>query len=122
MREPRSVSRPQGHSALHIASRSLVLWPRALAVQSAIIDADMKTPDPVPHGPEGDWLRLNEVFEGARVLPADRRPAYLAAACHDNPALLHEVEQLIASYERADTFLEKPIKLFDENTGTDNLP
>jgi len=82
----------------------------------------MKTPDPVPHGPEGDWLRLNEVFEGARVLPADRRPAYLAAACHDNPALLHEVEQLIASYECADTFLEKPIKLFDENTGTDNLP
>src|SRR5262245_7259265 len=88
---------------------------------SPTVGADMKAPDPVPLGPDEDWLRLKEVFEGARVLPADRRPAYLAAACHDNPALLHEVEQLIASYERAHTFLEKPLTLLDENIGTDNL-
>ena len=61
-----------------------------------------------------DWLRLKEVFEGARALPAERRPAYLAAACHDNPALRLAVEQLLASHERATTFLERPAVLLDE--------
>ena len=56
------------------------------------------------HDPE-DWSRLKEVFEGARALPIESRPAYLGAACHDNPALRLEVEQLLASQERATTFL-----------------
>jgi serine/threonine protein kinase len=85
----------------------------------------MKALDPTPPGPDEDWLRLKEVFEGARALPAEGRPAYLAAACHDNPALRLEVEQLIASHERARTFLEKPVMLFDDKddqVGTNNLP
>ena len=69
-----------------------------------------------------DWLRLKEVFEGARALPAESRPAYLAAACHDNPALRLEVEQLLASHERATTFLERPVVLLDENIGTRIVP
>jgi non-specific serine/threonine protein kinase len=76
----------------------------------------------MPPGPDEDWLRLKEVFEGARTLPADSRPAYLAAACHDNPALRQEVEQLLASHERARTFLEKPVMLFDDKIGTKKLP
>jgi hypothetical protein len=36
----------------------------------------------MPLDPE-DWLRLKEVFEGGRALPADQRPAYLDGACHD---------------------------------------
>ena len=69
-----------------------------------------------------DWLRLKEVFEGARALPTESRPAYLAAACHDNPALRLEVEQLLASHERATTFLERPVVLLDESIGTSNCP
>ena len=74
----------------------------------------------MPLDPE-DWPRLKEVFEGARALPADSRPAYFAAACHDNPALRQEVEQLIASHERAMTFLETPVVLFDDKIGTKGL-
>jgi serine/threonine protein kinase/tetratricopeptide (TPR) repeat protein len=65
-----------------------------------------------------DWPRLKEVFDGARALPTESRPAYLAAACHDNPALRLAVEQLLASHERATTFLERPAVLVDENIGT----
>ena len=74
-----------------------------------------------PLGAE-DWLRLKEVFESARALPAESRPAYLAAACHDNPALRLEVEELLASHERATTFLERPVVLLDENIGTSIIP
>lgn len=88
---------------------------------STIVGADMKAPDPTPPAPDDDWLRLKEVFEGARALPTDSRPAYLAAACHDNPALRQEVEALVASHERARTFLETPVRLLDDTIGTLNL-
>src|SRR5436190_6972432 len=65
-----------------------------------------------------NWLRLKEVFEAARSLPTESRPAYLASACQDNPALRLEVEQLLASYERATTFLESSVVLLDDNIGT----
>ena len=65
----------------------------------------------------GNWLRLKDLFEKARALPTESRPAYLAAACHDNPALRLEVEELLASHERARTFLERPIVLLDESMG-----
>ena len=55
-----------------------------------------------------DWPRLKEVFAGARALPPDRRPAYLAEACGDDEALRQEVESLLASSERAGSFLERP--------------
>ena len=58
--------------------------------------------------PTDDWPRLKEVFAGARALPADRRPAYLAEACGDNDALREEVESLLASDQRAKSFLEAP--------------
>ena len=58
--------------------------------------------------PHDDWLRLKEVFAGAWALPAERRPAYLAEACGDDEALRQEVESLLASNERARSFLETP--------------
>jgi hypothetical protein len=51
-----------------------------------------------------DWPRLKEVFEGARALQADARPAYVTAACGSDEALRHEVETLLASHERAQSF------------------
>ena len=58
--------------------------------------------------PTDNWPRLKEVFAGARALPADRRPAYLAEACAGNDALRQEVESLLASDQRAKSFLEAP--------------
>ena len=55
-----------------------------------------------------DWLRAKEVFAGARALPASDRQAYLSAACAGNEALRQEVESLLASDERAKSFLESP--------------
>ena len=58
--------------------------------------------------PADDWARLKEVFAGARALSADSRPAYLAEACAGNEALRQEVESLLASDQRANSFLEAP--------------
>ena len=55
-----------------------------------------------------NWARVKEVFAAARALPADRRPAYLADACGDDDALRQEVESLLASDQRAKSFLEAP--------------
>ena len=58
--------------------------------------------------PTDDWARLKHVFAGARALSADSRPAYLAEACAGNEALRQEVESLLASDQRANSFLEAP--------------
>ncbi|HET9262980.1 MAG TPA: protein kinase [Vicinamibacterales bacterium] len=58
--------------------------------------------------PPYDRQRLKEVFAGARALPSERRLAYVAEACGSNEALRQEVESLLASDERAKSFLEMP--------------
>jgi serine/threonine protein kinase len=58
--------------------------------------------------PPYDRQHLKEVFAGARALPASDREAYLSAACAGNEALRQEVESLLASDERAKSFLESP--------------
>jgi eukaryotic-like serine/threonine-protein kinase len=69
--------------------------------------------DPMPLSPD-DWRRLEALFDDALALPASRRREYLADACPDNPALQQEVERLIASDERATTFLEAPVTWTEE--------
>ncbi len=72
--------------------------------------------------PPDDWPRLKDAFAGARALPKDERPAYLAAACDGNEALRHEVESLLSSDERAKSFLEAPaVVLGDDPRATRNL-
>ena len=51
-----------------------------------------------------DWLLAKDVFEGARALPADARQSYVAAACGANEVSRHEVELLLSSHERANSF------------------
>jgi eukaryotic-like serine/threonine-protein kinase len=67
----------------------------------------------MPLSPD-DWRRLEALFDDALALPASRRREYLADACPDNPALQQEVERLIASDERATTFLEAPVTWTEE--------
>ena len=55
-----------------------------------------------------DWSRVREAFEGALAFPADARPAYLSKTCGDDAALRQQVEALLASHERARSFLETP--------------
>jgi serine/threonine-protein kinase len=71
--------------------------------------------------PPEAWPRLKEVFAGARALALDARPAYLAAACDGDEALRQEVEMLLASHERAVSFLETPAVLFDDTALTKSL-
>ena len=66
--------------------------------------------------PSVDWPRLKDVFAAARALPRDRRQAYLAEACVGNEALRQEVESLLASDERAKSFLESPAVLPTDGT------
>jgi len=56
------------------------------------------------------------VFADARALPASDRPAYLSAACAGNDALRQEVESLLASDERATSFLESPAMVWGDDT------
>jgi serine/threonine protein kinase len=58
--------------------------------------------------PPYDRERLKEVFAGARALPPADRQAYLSSACAGSEPLRHEVESLLASDERAKSFLESP--------------
>ncbi len=66
--------------------------------------------------PPYDRERLKEVFAGARALPASDRQAYLSAACAGNEALRQEVESLLASDERAKSFLESPAVVRGDGT------
>ena len=52
---------------------------------------------------------MDDVFEGARALPADRRPAYLADRCGGDEALRQEVESLLAWDARAESLLDSPV-------------
>ena len=82
------------------------LAPLCKKVRRAITEAEQNPQRVIL--PADNWPRLKEVFAGARALPADRRPAYLAEACGGNDALREEVESLLASDQRAKSFLESP--------------
>ena len=66
--------------------------------------------------PPYDRQHLKEVFAGARALPASERQAYVSVACAGNEALRQEVESLLASDERAASFLESPAVVWGDGT------
>ena len=66
--------------------------------------------------PPYDRQRLKEVFAGARALPPADRQAYLSTACAGNEVLRQEVESLLASDERAKSFLESPAVVWGDGT------
>jgi serine/threonine protein kinase/Tol biopolymer transport system component len=59
---------------------------------------------------------MKDVFAGARGLPASERPAYLSGACAGNEVVRQEVESLLASEERAKSFLESPAVVRSDGT------
>jgi TolB-like protein len=55
-----------------------------------------------------DWSRVKALFHAALEIEPAARPAYLAAACGDEPAIRAQVEALLASHDRAGAMLETP--------------
>jgi len=54
------------------------------------------------------WERIEEIFNNALILDADKREEYLAEVCSDDVGLRTEVESLISSHEDDSTFLQGP--------------
>ena len=54
------------------------------------------------------WIKIREVFDAALARAPSERAAFLASACHADATLFDHVESLLAAYEGASDFLEKP--------------
>ena len=54
------------------------------------------------------WQQVNDLFQLAAERTPDERPTFLQTACQGDEGLRREVESLIASYERAENFIESP--------------
>ena len=54
------------------------------------------------------WQQVDELFQAALQRPRDSRMGFLFEACDGDDALREEVQQLLAAFEAADSFLEKP--------------
>lgn len=55
-----------------------------------------------------DWERAKIIFEEACLLAAGERSTFLARVCGDQPALLHQLESLLAEHDEDPDFLESP--------------
>jgi serine/threonine-protein kinase len=54
------------------------------------------------------WQRIKSVFDSVVLVQKSERSAYLRKVCSGDPELRREVEALLASYDQADSFMEKP--------------
>src|SRR4051812_39545032 len=55
-----------------------------------------------------DQIKVEELFEAARLQPARERAAYLAATCGANQELRQAVESLLIAHESAGNYLQSP--------------
>ena len=54
------------------------------------------------------WQQVNDLFQLAADRAPEERTTFLQTACQGDEGLRREVESLIASYERAENFIESP--------------
>jgi eukaryotic-like serine/threonine-protein kinase len=54
------------------------------------------------------WQQINDIFQSATECAPEERVSFLAAACHGDEGLHRQVTSLIASFERAENFIESP--------------
>ena len=57
----------------------------------------------------GNWEQVKEIFDAALQHKPEERPQFLAEVCTDNEAMRSEVESLLASFEQAESFMQKPL-------------
>lgn len=56
-----------------------------------------------------EWEQIKEIFDAALGQKADERKAFLDRVCAGNEAVRREVESLLSSFDRAESFMVKPI-------------
>jgi eukaryotic-like serine/threonine-protein kinase len=66
---------------------------------------------------EHESRSAKDLFNVARMLPSDERAAYLDEACGGDAELRREVDQLLADYEAAGSFLESPTLPLESTPG-----
>ena len=54
------------------------------------------------------WQQINDLFQSAAERAPEERASFLDEGCHGDEGLRREVESLLASYERAENFIESP--------------
>jgi len=54
------------------------------------------------------WQKVKEIFYAAQERDENERAAFIAESCDGDDDLRREVESLLASYEKSDTFIETP--------------
>ena len=54
------------------------------------------------------WKRIDELIDAALELPPESRSSFLDDACADDPALRQEIQKLLDSQQRAQSFMEAP--------------
>lgn len=54
------------------------------------------------------WQKIKGLFDAASEIAPAKRERFLANACGDDVNLCREVEKLLASFENAESFMEKP--------------
>jgi serine/threonine protein kinase/predicted Zn-dependent protease len=57
---------------------------------------------------DADWQRVREIFDSALLRQPEERQEFVKGACGEDKSLLAEVESLLLSHDRADSFLETP--------------
>jgi Tol biopolymer transport system component/serine/threonine protein kinase/tetratricopeptide (TPR) repeat protein len=62
------------------------------------------------------WKQVEEIFQAALDRAPEQRAAFIVEACAGNASLREHVEALIASHERAGSFIEAPIFAIDAAT------
>jgi eukaryotic-like serine/threonine-protein kinase len=65
-----------------------------------------------------EWVRVKNVFDGARALAIPDRRAFVASACAGDAVLEEHVEKLLAAHQLANSFLETPAVLSDDHSVT----
>ena len=55
------------------------------------------------------WVRIREIFDEARQVPAAERGSLLDRLCGPDPAQRAEIEGLLAAHDAAGDFIEKPV-------------
>ena len=59
------------------------------------------------------WRQITEIFHAARERDPERREAFVAEACRDDPTLRREVEAMLAGLDDAGQFGETPLFVSD---------
>src|SRR5438552_3513843 len=54
------------------------------------------------------WQQVNDLFQSAAERAPEERATFLDQGCHGDEGLRREVESLLASYARAENFIESP--------------